>query len=320
LNKLSIFDTSVCTENLGDKIIMDSAMEEIRSIFGETFYVHLPTHDKLGFPSYKHIKNSDFKILCGTNLLSSNMIKYNQWKINLIDTFFLKDVVLLGVGWWQYQKKPNLYTKFLLKKVLSDNKIHSVRDSYTENQLKSIGISNVINTSCPTMWKLTDKHCEDIPKIKGENVLMTLTNYNKNPEHDKKLIDILNKSYKKVYFWIQAYEDYLYLKKLNHLNSVVLVDPTLNSLDNILDSKESLDYVGTRLHAGIRAMNFKRRSIIIAIDNRATEKSKDFNINIVQRKNIDNKLSDIINSKFNTDISLPVKNINKWKSQFKESV
>jgi polysaccharide pyruvyl transferase WcaK-like protein len=226
----------------------------------------------------------------------------------------------MGVGWWQYQKKPNLYTKILLNKVLSSDKTHSVRDSYTEKQLKSIGINNVLNTSCPTMWKLNKEHCSDIPNTKGENVLMTLTNYNKDPECDKKIIDVLNKSYKKVYFWIQAYEDYLYLKKLNYLNSVILVDPTLNSLDNILGSKESLDYVGTRLHAGIRAMNFKRRSIIIAIDNRATEKSKDFNINIVQRKNIDTKLSDIINSKFNTNILLPVKNINKWKLQVEESV
>jgi len=316
IDKIALFDTSIATENLGDKIIMDSTMKELRKIFESSFYVHLPTHDKLGFPSYKHIKNSNYKFVCGTNLLSSNMPFYNQWKINLLDMPFLKDILLMGVGWWQYQKKPNLYTRFLLKNILSKDKLHSVRDSYTEKQLKSIGINNILNTGCPTMWNLTKSHCDKIPKEKGENVLVTLTNYNKSPKHDKQLINILLNNYKKVYFWIQAYEDYVYLKKIGFDDLVEIVHPTLASLDNLLKNHKSLDYIGTRLHAGIRALNFKRRTIIIAIDNRAIEKSKDFNIDIILRQNIQDELTDKINSNFYTEVSIPIKRINKWKNQF----
>jgi polysaccharide pyruvyl transferase WcaK-like protein len=80
-----------------------------------------------------------------------------------------------------------------------------------------------------------------------------------------------------------------------------------------------IDYVGTRLHAGIRALQKKRRAIIIAIDNRAIEKQKDFNLTIINRDKID-YLKDKILSSFNTDIRIPVSNIDLWKKQFVEKV
>ncbi|MEH7225243.1 polysaccharide pyruvyl transferase family protein, partial [Bacillus sp. JJ1566] len=269
MKKITLLDTSICTENNGDKIIMDSINREINNIHGDFFQVNLPTHDKIGINSYKHIMSSDLVYACGTNMLSSNMWYYNQWKINMVDSFFLKDVILLGVGWWQYQRKPDLYTKILLKRVLNSNIIHSVRDSYTENMLKSIGINNVTNTSCPTMWNLTPEHCENIPTVKSSNVLLTLTNYNKDPKNDKKLIDILQRNYKNIYFWIQAHEDKEYIESLVNTEGIRYVGPSLKALDSLLQNNSmALDFVGTRLHAGIRALQNKRRTIIIGIDNR----------------------------------------------------
>ena len=87
MKKISILDTSICTENIGDKIIMDFAMKEIEKEFGNSFYVHIPTHDVIWKNSYRHVKTSDHAIACGTNMLSSNMNRYNQWKINLKDSF-----------------------------------------------------------------------------------------------------------------------------------------------------------------------------------------------------------------------------------------
>ena len=57
---------------------------------------------------------------------------------------------------------------------------------------------------------------------------------------------------------------------------------------------ENIDYVGTRLHAGIRALQHKKRTIIIGIDNRAIEKAKDFNLTVIDRKNIKNNGSSIL--------------------------
>ena len=79
---------------------------------------------------------------------------------------------------------------------------------------------------------------------------------------------------------------------------------------------KSVDYVGTRLHAGIYALRHKVRSIIIAIDNRARDMSKTYSLNTIDRNNID-ELSKMINSDFKTNIKINTKEIEKWKSQFK---
>ena len=144
---------------------MDSVKRQLLRIFQNGMFFSTITHDKISTNSYNLIKKSDYSIIGGSNLLSSNMNEYNQWKINLFDSFYLSNIILMGVGWWQYQKRPNLYTKFLMKTVLSKTLLHSVRDSYAESKLKELGIENVINTGCPTMWDLNKEHCSKIPKI-----------------------------------------------------------------------------------------------------------------------------------------------------------
>lgn len=317
MKKITIFDTSIVSENIGDFIIMDSVNRELKELFKNDMIFYSLTHDKISKATYRLTKISNYSFIGGTNLLSSNMNDYNQWKINLIDSFYLKNLILMGVGWWQYQDKPNFYTSMLFKKVLNKELLHSVRDSQTENMLKSIGITNIINTGCMTMWKLTKKHCENIPKEKAENVVFTLTDYNKDVEKDQILIDILTKNYMKIYFWPQGSEDLDYLKSLNNINNIEILGGNLFSYDALLeDLNLSLDFIGTRLHAGIRALQKSRRTIILGIDNRAEEKSKDFNLKVLSRINI-NQLEDILKNDFSTEIKIKENNINKWKAQFK---
>jgi polysaccharide pyruvyl transferase WcaK-like protein len=317
MKKITVFDTSIASNNIGDFIIMDSVNRELKELFKKDMLFHSLTHEKVSKATYRLNKISDYSFVGGTNLLSSNMIKYNQWKINLIDAFFLKNIILMGVGWWQYQNKPNFYTKYLLKKVLSKNLIHSVRDSQAETMLKSIGVNNVINTGCMTMWKLTKEHCKHIPKSKAENVVFTITDYNKDIEKDKTLIDILNKNYNKVYFWPQGSGDLEYIETLENIKNVTILGGNLFSYDELLnDSSIDLDYVGTRLHAGIRALQKNIRTIILGIDNRAEEKSKDFNLKVLSRIDID-KLEMMIQKDFLTEIKIKQDNIDMWKKQFK---
>lgn len=313
--KITLFDTSVCTKNLGDFIIMDAVRDHINEMFPDAMVLHTATHEKISRSTYSMVKHSDLSFVGGTNLISSNMNSYNQWKINLVDSLFLNDIILMGVGWWQYQKDANFYTRHLLKSVLSKDALHSVRDSYAENMLKKAGFNNVINTSCATMWRLDEEHCLSIPKGKAEKVVATLTDYNKDPKNDLALIQLLSRLYSEVFIWPQGSGDMDYIESLGVKNLAKILPPKLEAYNAILDGGESIDFVGTRLHAGVRAMQKKRRTIILGIDNRAFEKAKDFNITVCPRDDL-YKIESLINSKFSTRINLPTDNINRWKAQF----
>lgn len=316
MKKVTILDTSIATKNLGDQIIVDSVFRELNNMYdNNTMFFRVPTHERISRHSHRIINDSIYSFVAGTNILSSkhNIIKSNLWNISMYDSIKIKRAVLMGVGWGDYQDKPTFLTKYKFENVLDQNIIHSVRDSYTKEKLASIGIDNVINTGCPTMWELSKDHCELIPEKKGNDVIFTLTDYKKDIKKDKKLIEILNNNYDNVYFWVQGSEDYEYITSISH--SVKIVGPSLKQYDELLDSKINIDYVGTRLHAGIRAMQKKRRSIIIGIDNRALEKQKDFNINVIDRKDID-LLPEFINSNIQTKLTIDFDSINRWKQQF----
>jgi polysaccharide pyruvyl transferase WcaK-like protein len=314
--KVTIFDTSVSSSNLGDFIIMEAVKDQLESLFPSAMMLHTYTHDKISKPSYHIINKADYKFVGGTNLLSSRMNSYNQWKINLYDSLFLDKIILLGVGWWQYQQVPNLYTKLILKSILHKEITHSVRDTYTEKMLHSIGIKNVINTSCPTMWKLTQEHCRKIPKAKADSVILTLTDYNRAPKTDIRFIEILLYEYDQVYFWPQGINDVDYIQELEMEKEVIIIPPTLKAFNELLKSTDNtIDYIGTRLHAGIKALQNKRRAIIVGIDNRAIEKAKDFNIQICKREKL-NELEELIYSDFETNLNIPLDNIQTWKNQF----
>lgn len=322
---------------MGDYIIDDYCGKILDSMFGDAFNVSVPTADRLSSLSRSHIATADYSFVCGTNLLASHMKKNKQWNITISDALkvflsgvprksYLKrdvmsrawgknKVILFGVGWWQYQDEPDSYTKTLLKSILSPKYIHSVRDSYTKNMLSACGFDNVVNTACPTMWNLTPERCEKIPQKRAREVITTLTNYNMNQESDDFLMETLLSRYEKVYVWLQAIEDLQQIRQSKYAEKIVCVPPTLKAYDSFLDEKE-VDYIGTRLHGGIRALNHGRRALIIGVDNRAIEISKDTNLPVIARESIDTKLIDVLSSGWDTMIKLPQDNIDLWKAQF----
>ena len=311
--KILIFDTSIATQNLGDVIILDSVNKSLEKLFPDGRFFKTATHESIGLASYKLHKKADFSFVAGTNLLSSNMNKYNQWKVNFYDAAFLKDIILLGVGWWQYQNGVNLYTKLLYKKLLHRKFQHSVRDSYTKAKLAQAGIANCINTGCPTTWSLTPQHCSGIPTVKSGSVVFTLTDYNKDHRADLKLMHFLSEHYERIYFWPQGSGDLDYLTSFP--GNVELVAPSLKAFDALLENSDSIDYVGTRLHAGIRAIQHGRRSIIVGVDNRAAEMAKDINLPFLARENID-RLDGMIDGQWATSLSIDFAAVDTWRSQF----
>ena len=312
-----LFDPSISSLNIGDHIISEAVQRGVSHVLDDSFVINVSTHLPISRMYMRHLKSADYKFVCGSNLLRGKMNRiFRQWDIRIDQIDLLKNSILIGVGWWQYGDEPNLYTKILYRQILSKKYKHSVRDSYTKQKLNEIGIENVLNTSCPTMWALTKEHCEQIPTKKSKSVVFTITDYNKNKEKDKVFIDLLISNYEKVYFFPQGIGDLSYLYSLNvDLSHIIKVKPSLSSFDDCLSQKD-IEYIGTRLHGGIRALQHKRRSIIIGIDNRAIEKKNSFNLNVVERERAE-ILEELITNEFASEIKIPQNEIEEWKYQFR---
>ena len=166
------------------------------------------------------------------------------------------------------------------------------------------------------MWRLTPEHCSKIPQKKSDTVVFTLTDYSKDLESDIFLIKTLLESYQNIYYWVQSRKDLIYLNELNiDISQIKIISPSLRAYTNFLETTVC-DYVGTRLHGGVRALQKERRTIIIGVDNRAIEKKKDFNLMVIERRDLKDNLKRLIDSELKMDIKIPIANINKWKAQF----
>lgn len=314
MKKIIRYNPSLTTLNMGDFVIFDSIKTQMADLFEDAFNVDVSTHLPVNYVFTRLLTEADYKFVCGTNLLMGKLNGiFRQWDINILNAKKLGPAILIGAGWWQYNNKPNAYTKKVYKRILSTEYMHSVRDTYTEQMLRGMGFTNVICTACPTMWALTKEHCKEIPTDKAKNVMTTLTDYNQDREKDIRMLEILKENYETVYLWIQGGQDHEYFESLG-VDGIILVPPSLEKYDEVLMAGD-IDYVGSRLHGGIRALQKKVRTIILGVDNRAKEKHKDFNLKVIDREDVE-MLPDLINSSFETDINIPIENINKWKSQF----
>ena len=309
---INIFDTRIADDNLGNAIIMDAIDDIIDECFPYAFILRHGCLDPIGDISIDYIKRGEYSFFGGTNMLNSHMQEYTQWNISPV-RHVVADVILLGVGWFQYQDDPDNNTKSLLFDVLHPSVYHSVRDAYTEKKLRKIGFQNILNTGCPTMWSLTPEHCRGITHHRAESVLVTLTSYNQNPKFDIVLFQILKKLYKCIYLWVQGPNDRDYGRSL--CPNLEILPPRLEALDDLLSSDRDIEYVGTRLHAGIRALQHKRRTTIIGIDNRALEISSDTGLPVIVRDNI-LSLREHLLASHETVLRLPQAAIDSWKRQF----
>lgn len=312
---LCVLDTAMGSDNAGDEIIMEACNEIIERFSGAINAPHIPTH--------YHIPECEFvrdyvKVLCGTNLVYKNMRGQRQWALPRNISSYA-NTCLLGVGMSDIglDRPPSLYSRVLFKSILASDLIHSVRDNRTKAFFESIGIRNVVNTSCPTTWSLTPKRCEAIPRSKGRSVVTTITDYKFDLDMDSRMLDILKAQYETVYIWLQGLHDLdVCLAHYPGLSDCVLIPRRLSYFDELL-ATPGIDYVGTRLHAGIRAMNKGVRSLIISIDNRARSMGDDIGLPILERTEIDH-LEDVISGDIATEITLPTDAINGWKAQFVE--
>lgn len=324
MKRIILFDTSQGSLNSGDYIIKECLEKEMDFLFQNECLVKYSTHLPISRfyqnlnknTVYKTCNKADYKFLCGTNLIKNSLFRIApDWNINFTSCKYYQNSIAIGCGMEINAKHSDIYTKLIYKKILSKNHIHSVRDERTKHYLESLGMK-VLNTGCPTLWGITPEICMAIPKSKSNAVIFTLTDYKRDPILDKELINILKNSYSRLLFWVQGFDDFIYLKSLIDINDIEIIPHALEAYKNILET-QNIDYVGTRLHAGIYAIRHGIRSIIISVDNRADDMSETYRIPIVKRDVISSILKEKIESEFETFINIPTETIKIWKEQFK---
>jgi len=318
-------DTSIATFNHGDDIIMRSIYCELYDLLKNNFRLNFGTHtcnytrDMIDLGKLREAKAADYKFICGTDLLGDRT--YRQLNngtlqfsiINPTDAEIYRNSILLGVGCKNPERpEPDEATYHLYNSLLSKEYIHSVRDNIALQLAKNSGL-NAINTGCPTLWMLTEEHCKKIPSRKSNTVVISLNTEKKNYERDKDFLKIVMNNYKKVFFWVQRIHDDDYFKSLVDDWAEVTFIYDLVDYEKVLAN--DVDYVGIRLHGGIFAMQHKRRTIIVGIDHRSEEMKKDNNIPYIGISEIDS-LEHMINSSFETKISLNWSGIEIFKRQF----
>lgn len=324
MENILILDTSIGTGNKGDDIIMECTHKELDFLLHDNYELRLPTHVS-SFHWYQVLKksrslmrfvNCQLKFVGGSNILSKNMLThYPQWNINWFNSKPFQGSILVGVGVGAGENRSNWYTRHLYSRVLSHKYIHSVRDERSKRYIEDELGLKAINTGCVTMWIFTPEFCKTIPAQKTDKVVFTITAGKQLVEKDRFLIDILRSLYREIYFWPQGIDDFIYLKQLGDTHDIHILPASKEAYDEYLTQNET-DYVGTRLHGGIYAMRHHRRSIIIAIDERAREINKVNNLVCVEIDDLESTLSQLITSEFRTNIKMDFDSINNWKDQF----
>lgn len=326
MKNIVLFDTSMATLNHGDEIIMESFLKNGADLLDGHFVTRFPTHTPCfrfyqqisRNPRYVFVKNADHKFICGTNLLSNKIyLPWHFWNINLLTYHAYKGAVLVGVGSSAFPEgsdKPHWYAKMLYSKFLSKKYKHSVRDERTKRIVENIlGPDTAINTGCPTLWGMTAAHCSQIPTQKANRVVFTLTDYSVDRVNDQRLIDMLNRQYDEVYFWPQGTRDMKYFESLEHVENIRVISPSVAAYDRLL-CEGNIDFVGTRLHAGIYAMQHKVRTVILSVDNRAADMAETYHLNVLRRD--DPQLESTLCGEIVTAVNIDEQAIAAFKQQF----
>ncbi|MBH9983916.1 polysaccharide pyruvyl transferase family protein [Bifidobacterium asteroides] len=313
-----LLDVAQYSENSGDAIIMHYVNKVFNQLYPNSHLQHLPTHRHT--TGVEHADKTAIKFVCGTNILTSDMNHYCPLALPRVTlNAYRNSLCLLATGMRAINhetKEFDKYTKRLLRYLLNSSYYHSVRDENTKRHLSQIGITNVLNTSCVTMWNLTPDFCATIPKDKSQDVITTVTDYAKEPDTDRFMLETLCKNYDNVFVWLQAEEDSNYVSSLVSSNKVHFINHDFGSYNNFILAHDNIDYFGTRLHAGIHCLNNRIRTMIVEVDNRAADISKDTNIPTVKREELKKSMVALIYGTRATNIHIPLPEISAWKAQF----
>ena len=92
------------------------------------------------------------------------------------------------------------------------------------------------------------------------------------------------------------------------------IAPDVAEYDRIL-VEQDVDFIGARLHGGIRALQHGRRALVIPVDNRATEIGKSTALPVISRQD-PAAIERWIDNPGPTRIVMPWGAIARWREQF----
>lgn len=336
---VTFLDTALRTDNAGDFIISQACKREIERATRAaplTSTISSPsanpapssgsprklTYASVGTHQYSPKLEdlaSSLKIVTGTNLVYTHMEDEVQWSFPK-NLFAFNNTCFMGVCMndIRVDESFSAYSKKLLRFLFDTRFTHSVRDSFTLQKLNSIGITNVVNTSCPSLWPLTPEKQSLVPTRKGKAVITTVTDYNPDTTRDKEMLEVLKKNYEYVVIWLQGKLDWdLLLKNIVEKNNFYFLPPSLDTFCEAF-SFADVEYIGTRLHAGIKALNEEARSLIVSIDGRARNIARTTNLPIIERS--DENFAALLQRRIEEDrapgITLPENEIQLFLEQF----
>ncbi len=309
--ELVILDTAAGSESCGDRIIVDSCVAVCTEIFSGKQLRKSPAY---AYDPALKLQEDEVKILCGSDFLMAEKRGYREFAGGIKK---YRNICLMGADACQLGIDQNIseYSKKLLRYILHSKYLHAVQDERTRRILEQIGIKNVVNTGCPSLWKLTKEHCRTIPTDKGKSVVVALEDGGGDEKRDLLLLQMLGTFYKEVYIWIRRKSDYHYLRRSADMEKCKIILPSLENLDKVL-SREGVDYIGTQMYAGIRSLGFGRRSLIIGESDKAEAFAVESNLPFLRKNALEDGLEHWIMDKKRTEIRIPDKEIEMWKKQF----
>ena len=285
MRHIHLIDTAVASNNVGDEIIVEACRRALAPVLREVYVTTSSGHDGLGRYGRKLAASADLIFLLGTNALTAKfrLPGRHTWSVSPRDLSALEGrVVLFGVGANKdFDRVQGLQVRFL-KRVLSDDYAHSVRDAPAGRILDAAG-RRWIGTSCPTVWSFAGAGAV-FPAERAGRVVFTLTGKKPDAARDGAMIETLLALYDEVSFWPQQPEDTPYFERLASGQgwAVRRIAPNLAAYDAYL-SADATDSVGTRLHGGVRALQHGRRTVIVAIDNRARDMGVSAGLTVLAR-------------------------------------
>lgn len=325
--EITVFDTSIGSQNLGDQIIMQAAYRELRALFPQAHLWSVPTHDTFGQAGRKRQRHSLFAIACGTNLIHAKMPGKGHWKLPFwprlgmppIGRYRPPNLCLMAVGSNAEALSPGAAS--YLSGTLWNRVPASVRDKATAGIFADAGLG-ASHTGCVTMWALPEDHAERLPKEKAEAAVVCLTGTRRASraaiERDMRMLDAVSSAYSRRFLWPQGQVDLEYYLSLGRSDFEIL-EHSLQAYEALLASDLSLDFVGARLHAGILAMMHGRRPLIVKVDNRAADIGSSVNLPVIGAEDFP-RLDAMIAEPRETRIDLPRAEIDSWREAIRTAV
>jgi polysaccharide pyruvyl transferase WcaK-like protein len=305
--KVLVFDPALENVNAGDEIISRSI--QTLGLPNMENAIRLTTHRPLKLSERRLVSQADYVILGGTNALSSHMERFRQWLIDPDLAFRMRrKLILLGVGWWQYQEEPCRYTRTLFKQVFARDVPQAARDRYTADRLNALGHTTLM-TSCPTMWRLPE---EQRAVGLSNSVVVTVTDYQRDVPVDRRWLDAVYSRYDNVRLVGMGPLDGAYM--FEELN-LPRKDWSGFGVDSLDAAVTDADFIGTRLHGGVRALQLGRPSVILACDNRAAEISRTTRLAVVDRRKPD-EIMRVLSGEVQKHLQLPLAAISAWTEAF----